>query len=171
VDTCGANSGSPIILESSGEAIGIHTHGGCELARAHNGGTRIDDARLQDGIRRCAAECFLVGGVAPTAIPLGGADTLYVFFVSADTWWPVTMNDIPVFPIPNNPGLVGLSGYFQVLMYNPVDYPNDPLKSSNGLQATIGIGTQAYGREEGMRLWAPAPPMPGQPFTVAFIVQ
>lgn len=40
-DTSNGTSGSPIILESTDEVIGVHTHGGCESIGA-NRGTRID---------------------------------------------------------------------------------------------------------------------------------
>ncbi|MHC5066712.1 MAG: trypsin-like serine peptidase [Planctomycetota bacterium] len=40
-DTTGGNSGSPVIHENTGAAIGIHTHGGCGGGGA-NSGTRID---------------------------------------------------------------------------------------------------------------------------------
>ncbi len=46
-DTVGGNSGSPVILESTGEAIGIHTHGGCSVTGGNNNGTRIDHATLR----------------------------------------------------------------------------------------------------------------------------
>ena len=47
VDTQGGNSGSPIVLESTGEAIGINTHGGCEAAGGANRGTASTLAELQ----------------------------------------------------------------------------------------------------------------------------
>ncbi len=40
VDTMGGNSGSPIIDEASGVAVGVHTHGGCTSAGGSNSGTR-----------------------------------------------------------------------------------------------------------------------------------
>jgi V8-like Glu-specific endopeptidase len=43
-DTEGGNSGSPIIDESTGNAIGVHTHGGCSTSGGSNSGT---NARLQ----------------------------------------------------------------------------------------------------------------------------
>lgn len=46
-DTVGGNSGSPVILESTGQAIGIHTHGGCGVTGGNNNGTRIDHPTLQ----------------------------------------------------------------------------------------------------------------------------
>jgi V8-like Glu-specific endopeptidase len=39
MDTTGGNSGSPVIDDTSGEAIGIHTHGGCSSGGGNNSGT------------------------------------------------------------------------------------------------------------------------------------
>ena len=38
-DTQGGNSGSPVIHEASGNAIGVHTHGGCSSTGGSNSGT------------------------------------------------------------------------------------------------------------------------------------
>jgi V8-like Glu-specific endopeptidase len=46
-DTTGGNSGSPVILESTGEAIGIHTHGGCGSTGGSNAGTSIEHNNLR----------------------------------------------------------------------------------------------------------------------------
>ncbi len=47
-DTLGGNSGSPVVLESSGVAIAIHTHGGCDASgAASNQGTALGQAALQ----------------------------------------------------------------------------------------------------------------------------
>ena len=67
VDTCGGNSGGPIILNASGLVIGIHTHGGCNIAQAYNSGTEITLAALQTAISRCETDppsvvCTAVGG-------------------------------------------------------------------------------------------------------------
>lgn len=48
-DTTGGNSGSPVIHEQTGRAIGIHTHGGCGGGGA-NSGTRGDIPALLDAI-------------------------------------------------------------------------------------------------------------------------
>lgn len=40
VDTMGGNSGSPIIDEATGNAVGVHTHGGCTSTGGSNSGTR-----------------------------------------------------------------------------------------------------------------------------------
>lgn len=57
VDTMGGNSGSSIILESTGEIIGIHTHGGCGGWGGDNGSTLIaGHAKLQEAIKSCLAD-------------------------------------------------------------------------------------------------------------------
>jgi V8-like Glu-specific endopeptidase len=50
-DTTGGNSGSPIIHENTGKAVGIHTHGGCTTSGSGcNSGTRIDRSDLTSAI-------------------------------------------------------------------------------------------------------------------------
>jgi V8-like Glu-specific endopeptidase len=51
VDTEGGNSGSPVIVESTGEAIGIHTHGGCTSTGGANTGTSLSHAGFQAAYR------------------------------------------------------------------------------------------------------------------------
>jgi len=49
-DTKGGNSGSPIIRESDGVAIGIHTNGGCTADGGSNSGTTFENAGLVQAI-------------------------------------------------------------------------------------------------------------------------
>ncbi|MBK8974525.1 MAG: trypsin-like serine protease [Planctomycetes bacterium] len=66
-DTTGGNSGSPIIHENTGDAIGVHTHAGCTSTGGCNQGTRIDRGDLQTAWR-------LASGIRPgtfTAFGLG----------------------------------------------------------------------------------------------------
>ena len=51
-DTTGGNSGSPVIDEKTGNAVGIHTHGGCSQTntRSANYGTRTERSDLQSAI-------------------------------------------------------------------------------------------------------------------------
>ena len=49
-DSTGGNSGSPIIHENTGKAIGIHTHGGCSSTGGNNWGTRIDRPDIQSSV-------------------------------------------------------------------------------------------------------------------------
>ena len=46
-DTTGGNSGSPVIDENSGSAIGIHTHGGCGASSGYNTGTSLSHSGFQ----------------------------------------------------------------------------------------------------------------------------
>lgn len=46
-DTTGGNSGSPIVNEANGSAVGIHTHGGCNSGGGYNTGTRVDRSDIQ----------------------------------------------------------------------------------------------------------------------------
>jgi hypothetical protein len=55
IDTCGGNSGSPVVHNTTGAAIGIHTHGGCSTtAGSSNSGTSILHAALQASIGNVA---------------------------------------------------------------------------------------------------------------------
>lgn len=54
VDTCGGNSGSPVINDTTGQAIGIHTHGGCSTGGGNNSGTSILHGNLQTAIQNVA---------------------------------------------------------------------------------------------------------------------
>ena len=66
-DTTGGNSGSPILHENTGMAVGIHTHGGCSSTGGYNQGTRIDRADLQ-----AAIQTLLQGGTpTPPSAPTG----------------------------------------------------------------------------------------------------
>lgn len=58
VDTTGGNSGSPIIDEAAGVAVGIHTNGGCtSLATSVNTGTALNNIGLQAALRSPAGVC------------------------------------------------------------------------------------------------------------------
>lgn len=50
-DTSGGNSGSPVVHENTGLAVGIHTHGGCSAGGGSNLGTRIDRSDLLAAIQ------------------------------------------------------------------------------------------------------------------------
>lgn len=57
VDTTGGNSGSSVILERTGEIIGIHALGGCHSTGGANEGTLISKhKKLMDAIKRCIAQ-------------------------------------------------------------------------------------------------------------------
>ena len=55
-DTTGGNSGSPIIHENTGNAIGIHTHAGCSATQGNNG-TNILHPDLQNALTNPTGVC------------------------------------------------------------------------------------------------------------------
>ena len=55
VDTQGGNSGSPVIVDGSNLAIGIHTNGGCGASGGSNAGTSFRNAALWAAISSNAA--------------------------------------------------------------------------------------------------------------------
>jgi len=71
-DTTSGNSGSPVINERTGEAVGIHTHGGCNSGGGSNSGTSLLNAGLQAAMSApqgvcdmacCYADCTQSTGV------------------------------------------------------------------------------------------------------------
>lgn len=50
VDTEGGNSGSAVVNDDNGLAIGIHTHAGCLISGGANQGTAISNANLQSAL-------------------------------------------------------------------------------------------------------------------------
>lgn len=79
-DTTGGNSGSPVIHEQSGNAVGIHTHGGCSATGGQNSGTSFTRAELQNALATprgiCAAGIQLTN--APTIVPRATATAVAV---------------------------------------------------------------------------------------------
>jgi V8-like Glu-specific endopeptidase len=69
-DTTGGNSGSPIIHETTGVPIGIHTHGGCNTSdpvSGQNSGTRLSHPALQAALAEPTGICL--AGINPIAMP------------------------------------------------------------------------------------------------------
>ena len=56
-DTTGGNSGSPVIVDGTNQAIGIHTHGGCNASGGSNIGTGSNHAGLQSALANPAGVC------------------------------------------------------------------------------------------------------------------
>jgi hypothetical protein len=58
IDTCGGNSGSPLIDETTGFALAIHTHGGCSTsATSSNSGTQVTHPGLAAAIAALCPSC------------------------------------------------------------------------------------------------------------------
>jgi V8-like Glu-specific endopeptidase len=61
VDTTGGNSGSPIIDDSTGQALGIHTTGGCNLNGGSNSGTASNCTGLRAALSLPTGVCAAGG--------------------------------------------------------------------------------------------------------------
>lgn len=57
MDTTSGNSGSPVIDDTTGLAIGVHTHGGCSATGGANGGTAITYSNLQNALANPRGVC------------------------------------------------------------------------------------------------------------------
>jgi V8-like Glu-specific endopeptidase len=57
-DTTGGNSGSPVLDETTGLAIGIHSHAGCDSGGGYNNGTAIEHASLQHALANPLGVCI-----------------------------------------------------------------------------------------------------------------
>ena len=83
-DTTGGNSGSPVVHEQSGDAIGIHTHGGCTTSgTGQNSGTASNHSGLQAALVAPVGVCL--GSGACGAIGHNYCVTGPLFSVSSGT--------------------------------------------------------------------------------------
>jgi hypothetical protein len=146
-----------------GTAVGTDVIEACFTAR--DGSRKCDIAR-----KTWLGECFQFIGFNKTQIPLpwSPSDTLYVIPIVV---FRIAMDDIPRIPIPTNPNLVGLHVYNQVYLGNPIDYPSDPYKVSEGLDVVIGGSASYYGTPSGMGIWLAEPPVPGGNLRINFSIR
>lgn len=85
-DTTGGNSGSPVIYENTGVAIGIHTHGGCGNGSGENAGTGSNHPDLQNALANPQGICVSAVGInfpngRPGVLdPVGGTTARVVAF-------------------------------------------------------------------------------------------
>ncbi len=109
-DTEGGNSGSPVIWEETGLAVGIHTHGGCS-SNGYNSGTNLQHPALQAALANPQGICSggslnVIGGVpeiVPPNVPVDvevnvvGAFTpgsVMVHWRSGGAFQAITMNQV-----------------------------------------------------------------------------
>ncbi len=90
-DTTGGNSGSPVIDDSTGLAIGIHTHGGCGSSSG-NYGTGLNHTGVQSflanpkGVCECPILTFhFPNGLPETVDPAGGTEILVEVLPDGDS--------------------------------------------------------------------------------------
>lgn len=123
--------------------------------------------------KQCVALCVWGIGFTKTNLVIsnglpGPLDRQYV----EPVWvFHVLQNQIPQIHIPNVPALVGAELYTQVLMYNPTEFPNDPIKVSNALMYKLGMGTAKYGTATGIQQYATVNPQLGGTIGMGFYFQ
>jgi len=61
MDTTGGNSGSPVIDDATGNAIGVHTHGGCSAGGGNNWGTWAGHGGLLNALANPQGVCIPQG--------------------------------------------------------------------------------------------------------------
>ena len=81
-DTQGGNSGSPVIHEQTGDAVGIHTHGGCTSTGGNNWGTKSTHSALQNALANPMGVCSNGGieqtGFVPELVSPGATAALFM---------------------------------------------------------------------------------------------
>lgn len=107
------------------------------------------------------ALCLLMLGTQDLFQPVPGGGPEDWLVTDPTFTWPVLLGDIPSFEIPQDPIYQGLRLYLQVGMHNPYDFPDDPIKVSNGVVVELGQGWQYTGQAAGMQLYLKQPPLLG----------
>lgn len=160
VDTTGGNSGSPVIHEATGKAIGIHTNAGCTSSGGANQGTGLNNPGFQAAwaASACGVPQFTLnlssnGGnlfCELQNVPAGTVQGLTLF--SFDTSLPVGNGnafginaDLLTLQIAATPASVG--GLFRWLLpAPPTAYPNAPFTMPPGsLNAFVGMQADGQG--------------------------
>lgn len=83
-DTTGGNSGSAVYDDSTGRAVGVHTHAGCSSTGGSNQGTSLARPELQAALANPLGITQPLGldldlvGIAPDSITPAGGDTISI---------------------------------------------------------------------------------------------
>ncbi|MCH8033756.1 MAG: T9SS type A sorting domain-containing protein [Bacteroidetes bacterium] len=64
-DTQGGNSGSPVIDALTGNAVGVHTHGGCNSSGGNNNGTSTFNSAFWIAVEQGAGNCSIAAASNP----------------------------------------------------------------------------------------------------------
>lgn len=83
-DTEGGSSGSPVIDDASGEAVGVHTHGGCSVGGGNNNGTSTFNTAFWNALH---PDLTVVANPTnpPVIIPAGGGSFDFDVMVTNNT--------------------------------------------------------------------------------------
>jgi len=121
----------------------------------------------------CMTVCMWGIGVTQLDVAIGddlpgSPDRAYVL---PSLVFPVLMDQIPDVVVPNDPAFVGMKVYSQIMMFNPYDYPADPLQTSNAICYTIGGSTSVFGTESGIVHFPTAHAELGECLGMGFAIQ
>ncbi len=160
VDTTGGNSGSAVLNEDTGEAIGIHTHGGCTSEGGSNSGTAIDNAALLDALENPQGVCApfsleisnLVGGETAQVTATGATPGRRVFFGFSLTG----EGEVPIDPLGV---IIGIS--------QPIEIGSAIADAAGEASLTRRLGPGATGHE----VWAQAAELGRTSIIVNAVVQ
>lgn len=94
VDTTGGNSGSAILNEDNGLAIGIHTHAGCNAAGGANNGTSMTHPGLLSGLANPLGICE----TGPPSLTVEVLDVIADPVPRGGTTFPVAILDLDGLP-------------------------------------------------------------------------
>lgn len=97
-DTEGGNSGSPVIDDANGTAVGVHTHGGCTSTGGNNSGTATTNTAFWNALNVSPPQTGTIAGTvtnANTGMPIAGAT------VTVDTGESDTTDSSGNYSIPN----------------------------------------------------------------------
>ncbi|MGB3966474.1 MAG: hypothetical protein WBO45_07060 [Planctomycetota bacterium] len=90
IDTCGGNSGSVLTNNSSGQAVGIHTHGGCTSTGGSNSGTGVLHSGLVAAIAAMSSGSSLANdncsGALTVVVGNNGTYSTTAATTSTPTW-------------------------------------------------------------------------------------
>ncbi len=111
------------------------------------------------------AECFLLLTHDPTLGLVGGEDPI---LTSQPVTFPVAMGLVPQLAIPASVELHGVRLYSQVVMNNPLAFPDDPMQVSNVIEITLGRGWSSHEVGTGIDHWLESEPVLGGMLSPAF---
>jgi hypothetical protein len=121
-----------------------------------------------------AVECLIFFG--PQKLDPGiqfKGDPADILYLNPMFMFPVTIDTMPEWPIPNDPILDGIEIHWQVFMFNFKQFPADPWQFSNGLTTTLndpGMPAE-YGTSPTMDLWANQPALVGGTLDLGLAIQ
>ena len=131
----------------------------------------VKDVVIEQGA--CMTVCMWGIGITQIDVALGeglpgSPDRAYVL---PSLVFPVLMDQIPDVYVPSDPAFAGMKVYSQVMMFNPYDYPADPLQTSNAICYTVGGSTAVFGNDSGIVHFPTAHANLGECLGMGFAIQ